>query len=151
MPTNIINGSQGPAVGGNAFQSIGAGAQGLAALLGSAFAARSADQAAKNAANAALPEPTGFGPGSSFGPSSTPSSLSPQDPASVKPMDIPLTRTPWDQTQMQFGGGNGQPTVFSPTNWDPLTGSDPRDNPLANVRTRPIPGLLSNTFQYGGL
>lgn len=111
MPTNIIAGSSGPAVSGNAWQSVGAGAQGLAALLGSAFAARSADQAAKQAANAALPAPTGFGEGSSFGPSG-PVNVSPpvQAPGSVAPMDIPLTRQSMEMLPQPaanpFGGAN---------------------------------------------
>ena len=155
MPTRIIQGSNAPdAGGGSTWGMIGQGAQGLAALVGSALQAQAADKAAKAAA-----APTGFGAGSAFGPS-TPAVLigvnqSPGSGNEVQPMDIPFTRQPWDQTHLQFSGGTAGPTVFSPTNWDPATGTDPRDNPLANVRTRPIPDMMQRAYpsfqRYGGL
>ena len=147
MPTNIIAGSNGPAVSGNAWQSVGAGAQGLAALLGSAFAARSADQAAKNAANAALPAPTGFGEGSSFGPSG-PVNVSPSvtTPGSVQPMDVPLSRTPMEMlpqpTANQFGGANDMGFRLN------------RDVPgIGGILPQRFPGLFPqrSLTQYGGL
>lgn len=79
MPTNIIAGSSGPAVSGNAWQSVGAGAQGLAALLGSAFAARNADQAAKKAAEAGqpVPIPGAVDPNANLGPTANPAPMDP--------------------------------------------------------------------------
>jgi hypothetical protein len=153
MPTNIVSSGSKP-VGENAWSSVGAGAQGLAALLGSVMQAREADKAAKAASQAALPQPTGFGPGSSFGP---PPMNPTQKGQGVPLMDMPITRSPISMVDQNAGLPKFDASInVAPATQPPDLTSQLQYNSPGGIAQSPVMSLLTRNyprsmFQYGGM
>lgn len=176
MPTNIIDGRADPVMG-NAWQTVGGGAQGLAALLGSAFAARDANKAAQAAKDAALAQntsanivPTSSAPVSSGMPPTAPVSSAPVAPFMTQGTSFsPKALQP--VTNGMAAGDNGLPAGYVPTmdNSTEVTAQAPKPFqlqggidlnkvPLGNVLAQRYPSLFPKTstgafqaFSYGGL
>jgi hypothetical protein len=177
MPTNIIDGRADPVMG-NAWQTVGGGAQGLAALLGSAFAARDAAKAAETAKrDAALAPntsanivPTITAPVSSGMRPTAPTTNAPAAPFMTQGTSFsPQALQP--VTNGMAAGDNGLPAGYVPTydNSAEVTAEAPKPFQLqggmdlsrmgvGNVLARQFPSLFPKTstggfqtFSYGGL
>lgn len=137
MATNIVNASAAP-VGGNAWQTVGAGAQGLAGLLAGVMGAREAQKKAAGMVpipkpidinmDLGLPAPPAMDPGVLGNPAADLAKLTAQAPAPPTP-DF-MTGGPLPRTGL------------------PSTG-------FATVYAKRFPGLFpkasTNLMQYGGL
>lgn len=66
---------------------------------------------------------SGFGAGSSFGNKALNVGAGLiTNRRDATPLVTTFTRQPWDQTQLQYSGGGRGPSVYSPLNYDPITG-----------------------------
>jgi hypothetical protein len=149
MPTRIIQGSNAPdAGGGSTWGMIGQGAQGLAALVGSAMQARAADQASK----AAAAQPMFGAPGSNnnwtpdAGGSMDGFQLAPLRPPPAAPVATMPTRPvdagnlggPSGESLNPFAGGAGVGKLGEPV--------------YGSIFARQFPSLFPRSAsQYGGL